>query len=188
LDGDGKSDGTKHTIDELFKLLENTPTWKPTAEQKTSLPAREPVIRTAKELFSLQLPEVKWIVLKILPQGLIILAGKPKIGKSWIVLHIALSVSLGGVALGSVDVEKGDVLYLALEDTERRLKDRLNKLLSGGIPPDNFYYCTNDWGRLPEAGVRIEKFLDEHKDTRLIVVDTLQKIRPPSKKGAGVYE
>ncbi|MDQ1274861.1 MAG: IclR helix-turn-helix protein [Euryarchaeota archaeon] len=178
-----------HTIDELFKLLEKTLSWKPDTEQKTILPPkREPVIRTFKELHSRELPEVKWIVVKIIPQGLVILAGKPKVGKSWLILHIALSVALGGVALGSAKVEKGVVLYLALEDTERRLKDRGNKLLSGELPPDNFYYCTNDWGRLPEAGIRIEKFLDEHKDTRLVVVDTLQKIRAPSKKGAGVYE
>lgn len=178
-----------HTREELFKLLENTPLWKPDTEQKTPLPIKpEPVIITAKELFSLQLPDVKWIVEKLFPQGLAILAGKPKVGKSWLILHVALAVSLGGVALGSMAVEKGDVLYLALEDTRRRLKDRLEKLLSGNIPPDNFHCCTNDWGRLPEAGTRIKKFLDEHKDTRLVVVDTLQKIRAPSQKGAGVYE
>jgi hypothetical protein len=177
------------TVEELFRLFEWTPTWKPATEQKAiSSPPREPVIRTAKELFALELPEVKWIVNKIFPQGLAILAGKPKTGKSWFVLHIALAVSLGGVALGSIAIEPGVVLYLALEDTERRLKDRIQKLLSGSPPPDNFYYCTSDWGRLPEAGVRIEKFLDEHKDTRLVVVDTLQKIRAPSKRSAGVYE
>jgi hypothetical protein len=159
-----------------------------TLQDKKPLSKREPVIRTAKELFSLELPEVKWIVDKLFPQGLGILAGKPKVGKSWLILHVALAVSLGGVALGSIGVEKGDVLYLALEDIERRLKDRLNKLLSGGLPPDNFHYCTSDWGKGLEAVTRIDKFLDEHKDTRLVVVDTLQKIRDPSQKGAGVYE
>jgi hypothetical protein len=177
------------SVNELLKLCHHEKPWKPTGEQKTSLPLRrEPVIRTLHDLGGLELPEIKWIVPDLIPQGLTILAGKPKCGKSWLVLNILLAVATGGKALGSFSVEKGDVLYLALEDTERRLRDRVNKCLGPHPLPKNFHYCNSDWGRLPDARVNFEKFLDEHKDTRLIVVDTLQKIREPGKSGTGVYE
>ena len=186
LDGDQKSDDVKHTTDELLGLLGEVKTWKP--DKRQDITVKRPVIRTAEELFNMELPEVKYIVEGIFPQGLTIFAGKPKIGKSWFILHVSLAVCLGGLALGKIKVEKGDVLYLALEDTDRRLKDRMENLLSGAKPPNNFHYCCKDWGRFPEAGIWIEEFIEEHEDTRLVVVDTLQKIRAPSPKGAGVYE
>jgi RecA-family ATPase len=63
-------------------------------------------------------------------EGLTILAGKGKIGKSWLALGIAIAVASGGYALGSIKVEQGDVLYLALEDNERRLQKRLRQLVA----------------------------------------------------------
>lgn len=157
-------------------------------KKQNVIPRREPVIRTLKDLDSMELPEIKWIVDEFFPEGLSLLVGKPKIGKSWLALQIALAVAMGGKALGKIDVDQGAVLYLGLEDTERRLRDRVNKQLSGETPPGNFHYCVNDWERLPAGGERIEKFLTEHKDIRLVVVDTLQKIRAPSMKHAGIYE
>jgi RecA-family ATPase len=56
------------------------------------------------------------------PEGCILLAGPPKVGKSWLTLGLGLSVASGGKALGRIDVTAGQVLYLALEDTPRRLK------------------------------------------------------------------
>lgn len=81
---------------------------------------------TADEILSTDWPEPTWAVPNLLPVGLTILAGRPKIGKSWLALQIALAVASGGMALGE-HVERGPVLYLALEDTERRLKDRMQK-------------------------------------------------------------
>lgn len=177
------------TKDKLSELLKNAPIYKPTTEQKTTAPLkREPIIRTLKELGSLDLPEIKWIIPDLIPEGCMILAGKPKCKKSWFALTTGVAVATGGYVLGSIQVTKGTVLYLALEDTERRLKDRSNQVMCGQSLPDNFHYCCNDWGRLPEAGIRIESFLDEHKDTRLVMIDTLQKIREPSQKGKTQYE
>src|SRR5262249_58141949 len=77
---------------------------------------------TAAELVAMELPEPRWAVEGILPEGVTVLAGKPKLGKSWLALNVALAVAGGGVALGAVRVEGGLVLYLALEDTRRRLQ------------------------------------------------------------------
>jgi RecA-family ATPase len=57
-----------------------------------------------------------------LPEGLTLPAGKPKLGKSWLALSVAFAVAAGGVALGTYPVAQGEVLYLALEDNERRLQ------------------------------------------------------------------
>lgn len=81
---------------------------------------------TADEILTTDWPEPTWAIPNLLPVGLTILAGRPKIGKSWLALQIALAVASGGMALNE-RVERGPVLYLALEDTERRLKSRMQK-------------------------------------------------------------
>lgn len=81
---------------------------------------------TVADLLSAQFPEPKWAVPGLLPTGLVVLAGRPKLGKSWLSLQWAVAVGSGGVVLGR-RVERGKVLYLALEDNPRRIQDRLSK-------------------------------------------------------------
>ena len=66
-----------------------------------------------------------------MPEGVALLAGKPKLGKSWLALGLCVAVASGGVTFGTVHVEKGAALYLALEDNERRRQFRLAKILAG---------------------------------------------------------
>jgi len=137
---------------------------------------------TAEELMAKVFPEPKWIVPGVLPEGATILAGSPKTGKSWMALGIGVAVASGGTALGGKLVEQGSVLYLALEDNPRRLQGRLKKVLAGEKPPRNLV-LTDRWPRLGEGGLEaIEAWLISHSDARLVIVDTLEKIRP---KGAG---
>jgi hypothetical protein len=85
-------------------------------------------------------------------------------------------------------VEPGDVLYLALEDTKRRLKDRLLKLLKGDEAPARLT-ITNEWARLDEGGLDwIRAWLRQKKEARLVIVDTLKKVRPPRGKGGSFYD
>ena len=72
---------------------------------------------------------IKYVVPGIIVEGLTLFAGKPKIGKSWLLLHAAIAVARGGFTLGDVHCAEGDVLYCALEDNARRLQSRLTKLL-----------------------------------------------------------
>ena len=81
---------------------------------------------TFDELLSTDFPEPQWAIPGILPVGLSFLSGRPKVGKSWLGLQIAHAVSTGGMVFGQ-KVKKGKVLYLALEDSPRRLKERLQK-------------------------------------------------------------
>src|SRR5205807_6101859 len=90
----------------------------------------KPEIFSLRELLSWDLPPTRWAIPEILPEGLTLLAGKPKLGKSWLALSAALSIACGGVALGTQPVIRGDVLYLALEDNARRLQARTRRLLA----------------------------------------------------------
>jgi RecA-family ATPase len=95
---------------------------------------RIPETVTAADLMAAELPPVRWGVRGVLPEGVTLLAGKPKLGKSWLALGLCVAVAAGGVALGTRQVEQGEVLYLALEDNRRRLHKRLGKMLCGPAP------------------------------------------------------
>ena len=143
---------------------------------------------TAVELMGEELPPVRWVVPGILPEGVSFLAGKPKMGKSWMSYGLCLAVASGGVALGTQRVERGEALYLALEDNRRRLRRRLDKLLAGGVVPEGLYMAL-DWPRANEGGVeRIDDFLRGHPDCRLVVIDTLARFKPQSSGRRSQYD
>ena len=83
-------------------------------------------IWTADELLAAEFPPLKWAVPGLLPEGLTVLGGRPKVGKSMLALQIAYSVATGGKCLGR-DVGQGKVLLICLEDSGRRLKDRMSQ-------------------------------------------------------------
>ncbi len=114
----------------------------------------------------------------ILAEGLNFMAGAPKLGKSWWALGITIAVASGGCALGQIPVERGGVLYLALEDSPRRLKSRLEKMLAGDPAPAGLHFYT-EWDRLSEGGAEaIQTWVEEHPAGRLIIVDVLARVRP----------
>src|SRR5438876_1590786 len=122
-----------------------------------------PKIMSAREFMALELPEPRWAVPGIFPEGLNIFTGRPKQGKSWLVLATAIAVASGGRALGRIEVQAGDVLYLALEDSDRRLHNRLDQLLDGAEVPERLH-LVRDWPRGDIAD--IEAWLRTHPDAR----------------------
>ena len=86
----------------------------------------------------------------------------------------------GGRALGNIQVERGEVLYLALEDNARRLQDRLRLLLNGEAPAEGLH-LELEWPRLDNGGAeKLHQWLDEHANARLVIVDVYSRIRPES--------
>ncbi|MDP9476667.1 MAG: AAA family ATPase [Actinomycetota bacterium] len=141
---------------------------------------------SAAELMAKELPPTRWAVPDLVPEGVSLLAGKPKLGKSWLALGLCVATATGGYALGNKKVEQGAALYLALEDNERRTQKRLRKVLQGSPAPEGLH-VSFDWPRLNEGGVEeLRAWLNEHQDARLVVIDTLAKIRPPA-RGQNVY-
>lgn len=135
---------------------------------------------SAKDLQNKDLPPIEYYVKGLIPQGENLLCSAPKIGKSWLALDMCLSISRGLPILG-FETKKSSCLYLALEDSENRLKDRINKLLNGTTVPDNFYYSINSNNLAQGLINELEDCLKEHPDIKVIVIDTLQKIRGASK-------
>lgn len=126
-----------------------------------------------------EIPDITFVVVDMIPQGLSLLASPPKYGKSWFVLDLCLSVAAGESFLNHQTVKKG-CLYLALEDSERRLKDRMNKVLAGKRAPQNFDYAISALDIGNGLMEQLEHYMKSHKETGLIVIDTLQKVRSPS--------
>jgi hypothetical protein len=160
--------------------------------KKNDKPSLKPKVElfTAHNLLAKEFKELTWAVPGILPEGATVLAGRPKIGKSWLTLGLALSVSYGGKAMGMIDVAPGDVLYLALEDGPRRLQKRLNKVLAKWQTqaPPNLHLATC-WPRVSEGGLDlIAEWLVNHPQARLVIIDTLARIRAKRLINANLYE
>jgi hypothetical protein len=166
-----------------------------------------PTIVSAKELARMTFAELRWAIARLVPEGLALLAGRPKAGKSFLALQMALSVATGRNWLEESSCEQGDVLFLALEDGGRRMKQRLSDMIwalstystspngrggwiihrRGPFVPPNLHFAT-DWPRMDEGCVeRLETFLDEHPNTRLVVIDVLQRV-VVREKGKTMYE
>lgn len=131
------------------------------------------------DLLSMELPETKWTVPGLICEGLTILASVPKFGKSWLALNIGMAVTSGGYALGKIKVEQGRVLALCLEDQRKRLRNRVERMskAEGGFASRGLVAVTT-WKRIGEGGIEaIEADLEANPNTRLVIVDTLQKIR-----------
>ena len=129
---------------------------------------------TAEQLQREPYSPVPFLVDELLPEGLHILAGAPKIGKSWLALWLCLCVSQGQ-PLWNFAVTQGEVLYLSLEDSYRRIQSRLFDLTEDAPPTLHFAIMADTLKHGLEQ--QIEQFLTEHPATRLVVIDTLQRVR-----------
>lgn len=144
-------------------------------------------IHTLQELYAKELPELHWVVYDLIPEGLFLLAGESKGGKSVLSANLALSVSKGEIALGRYDVEKGGVLYLDLEGTERRLRDKIDDMVPDKRLPENFFYTVN-FPTMDQGGLEsLDKWLAENANVKLVIIDTLAKFRGLKKRSSNIY-
>ena len=125
-------------------------------------------------------PPVAFCVPDLIPEGLTLIAGKPKIGKSWIALEICIAVAAGRICLGERKPVQGEVLYAAMEDNPRRLQRRIDKLLTSFGPEwPAALTLAHTWQRLDKGGVTdVAAWIDQAANPRLIVLDTLAGVKP----------
>lgn len=153
-----------------------------------SPPRERPSTMSAVELLERRFPAPRWAIPQILPEGASLLVGGPKLGKSWMVLGWAVAIASGGRALGSIAVEPGEVLYLALEDTPRRLQSRLATILDDPHAVPAGLHLATRWPRIDEGGLdELDAWLNEHPDCRLVAIDTLARLRAPRRRGEDLY-
>ncbi len=111
----------------------------------------------------------------LLYRGTYLFVGAPKVGKSFFMLQLAYHISTG-TRLWNYPVNKGTVLYLALEDDYRRLQERLYRMFGTDNTPDlHFSVTAHQLGK--GLNEQLQGFINEHPDTNLIIIDTLQKVR-----------
>jgi hypothetical protein len=172
---------------EIFRKNGIVETYEPKASSVCKPRAKR--LSTA-DLMAKKFEPIKWIVPGYVPEGLSILAGRQKLGKSFLALDWAMAVASGGMAMASMTCDAGDVLYIDLENGERRIQQRL---ISLGASQGAARYGSLEWlNSAPALDAGFIDILDEWrgevKAPRLVIIDVLQRIKPPGKRGQNSYE
>ena len=177
----------------LRGLIDAAEKWDaPLQQRKTARVAnwREHVI-AAPDLCDRRFPEVKFLVPGLFPEGVTLLVSRPKLGKSWVLLQIGSSIAEGVSTLVASDQPAcGDVLYLSLEDSDRRVQRRMTKHFGGRREcwPSRLEIVTT-WRRLDQGGLQdLREWCAGVVKPTLIMVDTLKKVRPPKRQGTSDYD
>ncbi|GGJ57804.1 AAA family ATPase [Deinococcus roseus] len=155
------------------------------------LPERKhvPTRMSALQLLAIDIDPVQFIIPGLLTEGLGMLTGRPKMGKSFMSLSLALSIAQGKAALGdSKACEHGDVLYLALEDSQTRTQDRM-KIMLGTDAVDDLRLDV--WWQIPRLDLggleALMDWLESRPRPRMIIVDVWGKFMPPCPSGRDEY-
>lgn len=137
---------------------------------------------------------LRYVVPGLIPEGVTLLASRPKLGKSWLLLQITTAVANGAVTLGANEdgqpPPSGGVLYLALEDNERRLQRRMTRYFGARREcwPARLTFATT-WRRLDKGGIEdLRAWCASVPQPTLIAVDTLKKVRAPKRNGQSDYD
>lgn len=129
-------------------------------------------------LMTMPLKPINFIIENLLSEGLHILAGSPKVGKSWLALWLSVAVAKGEDVWGN-KVKQGDTLYLCFEDSQIRIQNRLFDITDEATDEVNF--CTENAMLGGELEERIINFIKDYPNTVLVIIDTLQMIRNTSR-------
>lgn len=151
-------------------------------------------LTTMGHLMRTEFPPVQWVIPGVLSDGLNILAGAPKQGKSQLALNLGLTIAGGGLALNAIRVEPADVLYLSLEDQQRRIKGRAEKMrrtiktdLLTSI--DRRLWIATDWPRVDQGGIKLlDHWTNRAEEPRLLIVDVWNRISPAMAGQKNAYQ
>ena len=142
-------------------------------------------------IMGMDFPPIKWAIEGYVPEGFSVLAGRQKLGKTWLALDMSIAVATGGCALGGIKCEAGNVLYMDLENGHRRIKRRIEIIFPNEqTRPDlsNIEIVTES--PTLDKGVigALEHWRRSVPNPRLVIIDVLQRIKPAGKGNRNAYE
>lgn len=143
-------------------------------------------IITASDLMAMEFAPARPVVPGLIGEGLTILAGPPKVGKSMLMLHVAVAVATAGDAMGSFPCDAANVLYVILEDGKRRVQERLRDMLGSEPVPDRLRFAFKCL-RLDQGGLDDLRSACRAGDVKLLILDVLEAIRPAAKPQERYY-
>ena len=162
-----------------------------------------PHIQRADELLLKKFEPIRWAIRDMIPEGVTLLVGPPKVGKSWLTLQFGIAIANGSPIWDTRRSEtQGDVLFLALEDNDRRMQARIAKLRASGAdlsvtragvtvraPDVSRIHFATEWPRMDQGGLdHLGEWLVEHPNARLVIIDTLGRFRPPENGRGSAYQ
>lgn len=139
--------------------------------------------KICEEIMTTVYKPIEFVVDNLLAQGLYILAGAPKVGKSWLALDVCLSIAKGEKVLGQ-QTAQGTALYLCLEDSFVRIQNRLYEITDEPTERLHFVIMSESIGNGLEE--QIANFKKEHSDLNVVLIDTLPMVRNESESSYGL--
>ncbi|WFU28348.1 AAA family ATPase [Bradyrhizobium sp. CB1717] len=142
-------------------------------------------------LMAATFPPLKAIVPGYVYAGFVVLAGRMKLGKTWLAIDWAVAVATGGTAMGSIDCERGDVLYIDMENGPRRIQSRIRALFPQGqsLPDMSRLDWVTEAPQLDKGFIdRLERWRLSVKVPAFVVIDVLQRVKPAGNKTQNAYE
>ena len=129
---------------------------------------------------------LQFTINELLPQGLFLFSGSPKVGKSWLALDMGIAVATGGDLWG-YEAEQAGVLYYALEDNFRRINDRINMLDGQNKDMINFRVKLSAPGLHDGLIEEVNNHMKKYPNTRFIILDTFENVRNGGRGSANMY-
>ena len=174
------------------------------ASRKQKAKAAAPDVRNAQTLLTQKFEPIRWAIQDMVPEGVSLLVGPPKVGKSWLTLQFAIAIANGSNIWNGRQAEAaGDVLMLCLEDNDRRIQSRIQKLRAAGAdmqvyrgevtsvkaPDVSRLHFATEWPRMDKGGLEhLSNWLTEHPQTRVVIIDTLGRFRAPESGRGTAYQ
>jgi hypothetical protein len=143
------------------------------------------------EIMATTFAPIKWVVPGYISEGFLVLAGRQKLGKTWLAIDMALAVATGTVAIGSIRCEQGDVLYIDMENGPRRIQSRIATLFPDerNRPDLSRLEWVTEAPQLDAGFVEeLERWRVSVPSPRFVVIDVLQRIKPPGSMARNAYE
>lgn len=160
------------------------------ASVRTAGKVKPKLLRTnTNAIMGMVFEPIRWIVPGYVSEGFSVLAGRQKLGKTWMVIDWALAVACGGSAMGSIDCIQGNVLYIDMENGPRRIQRRLSVIYPNGAPDLSRLDWATDAPLLDKGLIgALDDWRRSVPNPRLVVIDVLQRIKPAGNPARNSYE